>query len=191
MERLALKKLLTWIAPRLSGERSIRRAAFSADVRRGIERYLFGPTYRQLREEIGDVPEDMTFVFGHTHKPFEAVLEDPNRQKTLKVYNTGGWPIDSREPFEQIGGSILFMNERLDAASLRVFNDAEAGENVSLQVRRASADPRGSELAEWLETRLRDGSRRKDELAEPWHELKARIAGAINQRRRLYKESWG
>jgi hypothetical protein len=191
LERLALKKLLTWIAPRLSGERSIRRAAFSADVRRGIERYLFGPTYRQLREEIGDVPEEMTFVFGHTHKPFEALLEDPNRQTTLEVYNTGGWPIDSREPFEEIGGSILFMNERLDAASLRVFNDTEAGGNVTLQVKRAGSGSRGSGLADWLETRLRNGSDREAELAEPWDVLKARIADAINQRRHLYKERWG
>jgi len=190
LERLALKKLLTWIAPRLSGERSIRRAAFSAEVRRGIERYLFGPTYRQLREELGQIPAEMTFVFGHTHKPFEATVEDPNGQTAVEVYNTGGWPIDSREPFEQIGASILFMNDRLDAASLRVFNDADLEGDVSLEVRRASSDPRGAELSAWLEARLRHGDRHGGGLAEPWRELRARIADAIRQRRQLYEETW-
>ena len=187
LERLALRKLLTWIAPRLSGERSIRRAAFSAEVRRGIDRYLFGPAYRQLRDEIGRIPDQVTFVFGHTHKPFEAALDDPGSGRSVEVYNTGGWPIDSREPFEAIGASILLMNAQLDVASLRIFNDGQAGGDVSLEVRRAADDSRGSEFRTRLAARVRDrdGS---DRLAEPWSELKTRIQDAILSRRRRYAE---
>ncbi len=186
LERLALKKILTWIAPRLSGERSIRRSAFSAEVRRGIERYLFGPTYRQLRDEIGHIPDEMSFVFGHTHKPFEAVLEDPERRKPLGVYNTGGWPIDSREPFAAIGASILFMNQRLDVASLRIFNDGEAGGDVSLEVRSAVDDSPAAEFGARLAARVRGGGG-NDRLAEPWSGLRMRIQDAILGRRQLHE----
>ncbi len=187
LERLALKKLLTWIAPRLSGERSMRRGAFSAEVRRGIERYLFGPTYRQLREEVGHVPDDLTFVFGHTHKPFEAVLEDPECGRLVKVYNTGGWPIDSREPFQEIGASILFLNPHLDSASLRIFNDGEAGGDISLEVHGAAEDPRGAEFRSRLAKRVRDG-RGKGRRAQPWAALGARIQEAILRRRQSHLE---
>jgi hypothetical protein len=187
LERLALKKLLTWTAPRLSGERSIRRGAFSAEVRRGIERYLFGPTYRQLRDEVGHVPVEVTFVFGHTHKPFEAVIEDPERGKSVEVYNTGGWPIDSREPFQAIGASILFMNARLDVASLRIYNDGAAGGDVSLEVRGAAEDSRGAEFRARLAMRVRDGSagRRR---ANPWSKLRTCIQDAILRRRQFHLE---
>ena len=186
LERLALKKLLTWIAPRLSGERSIRRSAFSPEVRRGIERYLFGPTYRQLRDEIGYIPDEMTFVFGHTHKPFEAVLDIPERRQPLGVYNTGGWPIDSQEPFAAIGASILFLNARLDSASLRIFNDGEAGGDVSLELRSAVDDSPAAEFGTRLAARVRDGGG-SDGLAEPWSGLRTSIQDAILRRRQLHQ----
>lgn len=187
LERLALKKLLTWIAPRLSGERSMRRGAFSAEVRRGIERYLFGPTYRQLRDEVGHVPDETTFVFGHTHKPFEAVLDDPERGRSVEVYNTGGWPIDSWEPFQAIGASILFLNARLDSACLRIFNDGEAGGDVSLEVRGAAEGAQGAEFRSRLAKRVRDG-RGEDGQAGPWIRLGTSIREAILRRRQSHME---
>jgi hypothetical protein len=186
LERIALKKIFTWVGPKLSGERSNREAVYSPELRKGIESYLLGPAYRQLRDELGHVPADLSFVFGHTHKPFETVLEDPERNGVVEVYNTGGWPIDSREPFTALGASILFMNERLDIASLRVYNDGEGGGDVSLEFRRAGAAGRSDEFRAALEERIRGAG--GGSLAGPWAELEDRIEAAILRRRRHHEE---
>jgi len=186
LERFVVKRAINWVGPKLSGERSRRQVVHSPEVRRGIERYLFGPAYRQLREEVGRVPGDLTFVFGHTHKPYEAVLADPAGGGEVKVYNTGGWPIDSMEPSPAMGASILFMNERLEVASLRVYNDSDADGEVCLDVRAAAADEIGSEFRAAIAARVRgaDGA-----PAEPWRELEGLIHGAIVRRRRHHSEA--
>jgi hypothetical protein len=182
LERLALKKVFTWVGPKLSGERSRRQVVESPELRSGIEAYLFGPAHRQLRDELGYVPDDLTFVFGHTHKPFEDVFDDPSGNGRVKVYNTGGWPIDSIEPSEAMGASMLFLNERLDVACLRIFNDGEAGGEVALKVRRPDGIRDGDEFCASLEASVSGAA------AEPWKELEARIHEAITRRRRDLQE---
>jgi hypothetical protein len=187
LERLALKRLLTWVGPMLSGERSRRQVVYSPEIRSGIERYVFGPASRQMRDEFGYIPDDLTFVFGHTHKPFEGVLHGSAGDGPVKVYNTGGWPIDSIEPSDAMGASILFMNERLDVACLRVYNDGHESGDVTLDVRRAGdvgdGDEFGASLEACVSGRATDGT-----LTEPWKELEARIREAILQRRRHLEE---
>ncbi len=181
-----MKKIFTWVGPRLSGERSRRQVVYSPEARQGIERYLFGPVYRQLRDELGRVPDRLSFVFGHTHKPFENALRDPDGRE-IELYNTGGWPIDSREPFTAMGASVLFINERLDLASLRVYNDGEVDGDVSLDVRHAAPSPEGDEFVAAIQDRIR-GSGLAGEPAAPWKELEARIRQAILRRRRHHEE---
>ncbi|UCC84506.1 MAG: metallophosphoesterase [Gemmatimonadota bacterium] len=182
LERLALKKLFTWVGPKLSGERSKRRVVESPELRSGIEAYLFGPAYRQLRDELGRVPDDLTFVFGHTHKPFEGVLDDPSGKGRVEVFNTGGWPIDSIEPSDAMGASILFLNQQLDVACLRIFNDGGEGGEVTLDVCRPEGARDGDEFRASLEACVTGAA------AEPWKELEARIHDAIARRRRDLQE---
>jgi hypothetical protein len=182
IERLALKKLFTWVGPKLSGERSRRQVVESPELRSGIEAYLFGPAYKQMRDELGRVPDDLTFVFGHTHKPFEDILDDPSGNGRVRVFNTGGWPIDSVEPSEAMGASILFLNERLDVACLRVFNDGDEGGEVALNVRRSAGAEDGDEFCASIEECVTGTA------AEPWKELEARIHEAIARRRRDLQE---
>jgi hypothetical protein len=105
----------------------------------------------------------------------------------VKVYNTGGWPIDSVEPFPSMGASVLFLNEALEVAALRVFNDGESTGEVSFEIRSATADEPGAEFRAELESRLRDRSDPKT-FAEPWRELERCIRSAIQQRRRHHEE---
>ncbi len=182
LERLALKKLFTWVGPKLSGERSKRQVVESPELRSGIETYLFGPAYKQMRDELGHVPEDLTFVFGHTHKPFEDVFDDPSGNGQVKVFNTGGWPIDSIEPSNAMGASMLFLNERLDVACLRIFNDGEEGGEVTLEVRGPKGAGDGDEFCASLEECVTGTA------GEPWQELEARIHKAIARRRRDLRE---
>lgn len=187
LERFVLKRALGWIGPRLSGERSRRGIVQSPEMRRGIERYLFGPVYRQVREEVGRVPRDVTFVFGHTHKPYEAVMGDPEGRE-VTMYNTGGWPIDSREPSPAMGASILFLNERLEVASLRVYNDSDPDGDVELEVRAAAPDEVGVGFRAAIERRVRgaDGV-----CVGPWKELETLIHAAIVRRRRHHVKETG
>ena len=39
-------------------------------------------------------PDEVTFVFGHTHKPFEEPRTFPNLGNGVPVYNTGGWVVE-------------------------------------------------------------------------------------------------
>jgi hypothetical protein len=182
LERLALKKLFTWVGPKLSGERSRCQVVETPELRSGIEAYLFGPAYKQMRDELGYIPGDLTFVFGHTHKPFEAVLDDPSGGTRVTVFNTGGWPIDSIEPSDSIGASILFLNERLDVTCLRVFNDGAEGGEVTLDFRQPAAARDDAGFRASLEARLAGPA--GGPAAEPWIELETLIHEAIARRRR-------
>ncbi len=185
LRRLVYKRVLMWLAPKIGGERSQRRVVLSPQLRGGITRYLFGPTYRQIEGQLGAFPDDLTFVFGHTHKPFEAVLADPAGHP-VAVYNTGGWPIDSREPFDTMGASIVFMNERLEVACLRVYNDGPGGGTASLEVRRAGEAEPGDAFRAAIAERVRPGGAAP---AAPWAELADMISTAIRRRQRAHRET--
>lgn len=184
LERVVLKRLFIWMGSRLSGERSRREVVLSAELRRGIQDYLFGPALQQLETDLGRVPSDLTFVFGHTHKPFEALVRDPAGGREVRVYNTGGWPIDSRRPSAAMGASILFMNASLDIACLRIYNDGDPDGDVTLDVRRASADEPGGDFRAAIDSRVREPG--GDLVAAHWEELESLIHGAIARRRRQH-----
>jgi hypothetical protein len=137
-----------------------------------------------LEEAIGHVPGDLTVVFGHTHKPFESIVSPRSVEREVKVFNTGGWTIDSRRPFEQIGAAILFMNDALDVASLRLYNDGPDGGTVLLDVHGAEGRPGCSEFGATLEERLRGGADRTG-LADVWDDLGASLHRRIKRRREL------
>jgi len=146
-----------------------------------------GPVQRQLRDELGYIPDDLTFVFGHTHKPFEDVLDRPSGGGRVNVFNTGGWAIDSIEPSGAVGASILLLNERLDVACLRIFNDGAEGGEVTLDLRRpagaADDDGFGAAIQACVTGPAPGGA-----PAAPWLELEARIHEAIVRRRRELEE---
>jgi len=54
----------------LRSERGTTTATLSAAGQLGLRTYLEGPVRSQLQKELGGVPGDVSFVFGHTHKPF-------------------------------------------------------------------------------------------------------------------------
>ena len=71
-------------------------------------------------------------IFRKVMQKVTAAMKGVERE--VKVFNTGGWTIDSQRPFEQIGAAILFMNDALDVASLRLYNDGPGGGTVLLDV---------------------------------------------------------
>ena len=99
-----------------------------------LRRYLGGPVRQQMADEgkPGD-GRDTTFVFGHTHKPFQDQVTVPGFARPVAVYNTGGWVMDQPTMTPAQGGAAVLIDDELNVASLRLFNDALNG--VGLPVR--------------------------------------------------------
>src|SRR3990172_8736181 len=98
------------------------------------------PLYMQIIQENKKIPQDLTFVFGHTHKPFQDVRQFEGYPGRVKVYNTGGWvvenPID-RDPL--IGASVVLVDDELNTTSIRLYNEAQSMSDYKVKVEQADS----------------------------------------------------
>lgn len=85
--------------------------------------YLSTPMAAQLRDELGDLPRELNFVFGHTHKPFQDELRVDGYELPVGVFNTGGWVLDEPTLMPVQGCAAMLVSDDLEVASLRLFND--------------------------------------------------------------------
>ncbi len=181
--RMVLRIVFRRLAKGLSGERSRMAEVCSSEAMRGIEEYLFGPSFRQLHEELGEVPGDLTFLFGHTHKPFDKMMSSPDGGQ-VRVVNSGGWTIDTAVASEMFGASIVFIGDDLEVVPLRVFNDAPGGGPQALTLTGSGGGEPGR-FAKWLDERIRaDG-------ASSWQTLIASVEKATRQRREHHRSRYG
>lgn len=91
----------------------------------GLKRFLAGPVRAQIAAEYpGLVPAEVAVVFGHTHKPFQATLPlDGFPTSQVSAWNSGGWVVDSPVPQALYGGAVILMDDDLNLASLRLYNE--------------------------------------------------------------------
>lgn len=85
-------------------------------------------------------PTQVSFVFGHSHKPFERYNKDTDfagYPVKLKVYNSGGWVVDSNEVQKLHGGAAILIDENYDAVSLRLYNETDAPNGCAVKVQEA------------------------------------------------------
>lgn len=134
LEKRALKQIFSSIAERFAGERFHRERVCTAETMGVLGRYLFGPTLDQVGAHLGNVPAELAFLWGHTHKPFEKILRERRSGRDVAVYNSGGWVIDSMTPAPTIGASAILMNPSLDIATVRFFFDAPGGGHILFDV---------------------------------------------------------
>jgi hypothetical protein len=181
VEARAATPLINSLVRRASGlERGQRGVVLSPRTRAGTHRYLAGPVLDQLTTELapnpGDkIPDDVTFIFGHTHKPFEEYWEIPGYAKGVHVVNTGGWVVDTATPEPAHGAAIVLVSTDLDVASIRVYNQRDDGAAAPVVV---------SGRGEWSDE-LR-ATLRLD--AEPWTGLGRVAATAVANRHALSAE---
>jgi hypothetical protein len=102
----------------------------SPDAEQGLQDYVNGPLQIQIVHECTNrhlyFPREVTFVFGHTHKPFEKVYDfGAYLGDGVPVYNTGGWVVETLDPAALHGGAVVLLNENLDVVSLRMYNEAD------------------------------------------------------------------
>jgi hypothetical protein len=102
------------------GYRSVLSSAEVTD----LKWYLSGPVANQFKDERdGPLPEELSFIFGHTHKPFHDQLAVRPYAKPVSIYNTGGWVMDQPTRMVCQGAAAVLIDAHLNVASLRLFND--------------------------------------------------------------------
>jgi hypothetical protein len=143
------RKILEWgLSPLVRAvflcERLSRGAVLSADAQKGLRWYLAVPLKHQITNEIERRPDvglrsfpEVTFVFGHTHKPFADDLDIDHYQTWVHTYNTGGWVVDTLEPEPFHGGGIVLIDESLNTVGLKLYHENDDRTPTDVQVQTA------------------------------------------------------
>ena len=100
-------------------ERGTPETALSPGGRQGLRSYLQGPVAKQLSAQLGAVPPQVGFVFGHTHKPLCESWSLDGYNGSIPVANTGGWVVDSSAPALYQGGAAVLLDDELNSADAR------------------------------------------------------------------------
>ena len=99
----------------------------SPEAEKGLWWYVNGPLRHQIDNECKEkefpVPTEVTFVFGHTHKPFQEDMNFKEYTGWVDVYNTGGWVVETVDPQPLHGSGIVLVDEDLNAVSIRMYNE--------------------------------------------------------------------
>jgi hypothetical protein len=90
----------------------------SDSAAQGLRAYVEGPLRRQFETERAPQPKSLSFVLGHTHKPFVERWEDGTQ-----VLNTGGWVVDAPELQPLHGAAAVLVSEDLSTVSIRWYNE--------------------------------------------------------------------
>ena len=112
-------------------ERTLGDLSMSQELRQEIISYMKYPLWNQMRMEMKDLgkthnlmPEEMSLIIGHTHKPMQETIDLSYPVKSASIYNTGGWVIDKANPEPAYGGAIAFIDGNMNVALLGMFREA-------------------------------------------------------------------
>ena len=177
-ERWALNAVLRREVLKVAtSERGTPAVTLTAAGQTGLRDYLEGPVRGQLRQQLGQVPEEVTFVYGHTHKPFVDQWSVPGFPSPVSIANTGGWVVDTATPAPVQAGVAVLVNEELDAASLQFYRQSPGSAPVPVQL----LPPAGGQPSAWHS----ELASRIDPAAPPWATLSESAAKLVAQRHRL------
>jgi hypothetical protein len=134
LTRRIMRDLFSHLASRAGRlERHHPNAPLSANAQKGLQAYLEGPLLAQLSAEVDKVPPT-TLVFGHTHKPFENTVQAKGFDSPVKLANTGGWVVDTTQTNPLQGAAAVIVDENLDVASLRLYNQADNESDYQVRI---------------------------------------------------------
>ncbi|MEO5360698.1 MAG: metallophosphoesterase [Nitrospirota bacterium] len=137
---LLLNHLIDRLIDKITFERKFNEANLSNGARKGLIDYLVMQVCNQIMGEKGEtaqMPTDNKFIFGHTHTPFVENMDvNASRYKDncpkdypgnyptrFDLYNTGGWVVDTIKPEKAHGGAVVFIDDDLNAASLKMYDE--------------------------------------------------------------------
>ncbi len=180
LRQFVLRHVFLRVAEHMGTERTRFHVVCSDGTIEGIQRYLFGPALTQLNDEFGDGERELTFLFGHTHKPFERVLASEDGSQKATVFNSGGWTIDTLSPDPAFGASILLIGEELDVVSIRVFNDGPDGRHFRERVLAPDGGGTGAAFLGAMEEALVAA---RESASNPWDRLGRALRQEVDVRR--------
>lgn len=122
-------------------ERFSYDAYLSRASTQGLCAYIDHVVADQMRQELGAQAGEarLTFVFGHTHKPFADAVVAQSFARPVTVYNTGGWVLDTALLSTVEGAALAFVDERMNTALLTLYS--LDGDGVLQRAAVSSADP--------------------------------------------------
>jgi UDP-2,3-diacylglucosamine pyrophosphatase LpxH len=151
----------------------------SPHAEEGLLTYLNGAVATQVAAEIGH-PEDVTFVFGHTHKPFIETRTTTAFTMPVQVANTGGWVVDTPQRNPIKGASLILIDDQLNVASLRCYTEGDDASSYRLRIDPVNADGT-NELVDQLRAAIDPGR-------DPWAQLAQAIQSAVSDRGRQLED---
>jgi hypothetical protein len=156
-------------------ERHHSDAVLSADAELGLQKYIEGPVLLQLVTECnGDVPVDMAFLFGHTHKPFAVQRSFGGYRRAVGVANTGGWVVDTLDPMPLHGAAAVLLDEKLDGVLLTMYTQHKRDDDYRVTVQ-PLPDAASHAFGKRIEGLV-------DNDSQPWKGFNAAIAQTVRER---------
>lgn len=174
---LASTALRTEGVSRLHRERHRPDTTLSPAAERGLAQFVAGPVRSQLSPAE---PDHMTFVFGHTHKPFVDSRTIEGFVNPVSIVNTGGWVVDSVDSDPRKGASLIAVDWDANVAVVRCYTqqDDEAAFRITVTSGDANQDnPLVAELGALI-----------DPARDPWLSLGQSLSAAVNDRSRELRE---
>ncbi|MFX0196850.1 MAG: metallophosphoesterase [Candidatus Hodarchaeota archaeon] len=135
MEAKFLKEIFLWLfaGKILKREKTATQSVLSKDAKKNLRTYVEGLLLQQILAECqNQVPSQISFVFGHTHKPFQKNWLFKGYPNEVPLYNTGGWVVDTITRKPAHGGAIVLVDEELNLTSIRMYNESTDPRTVNV-----------------------------------------------------------
>jgi hypothetical protein len=138
----------------------------------GLIDYLRGPLARQLHDELGDGDHEYSFVFGHTHKPFQQFVEVAPARR-VAVYNTGGWVNETAQIQPTQGAQAVLVDDELNVVAVELFRQTTDPSRYRVRVREPLVDDDGHHrFRSLIDDRVRP-------TEAPWTDFSASVADEL------------
>jgi len=146
----------------------------SPDAQHGLHLFIETMLLAQIRtENKQNIPADITFIFGHTHKPFSQEMNFTGYPASMNVYNSGGWVVDTVQPTSIYGAAVILVDETLQPISLRMYNQATSAADYNVRVEEST---RQGATSSPFHDRI---SALVNPASEPWKSFSATVAEAV------------
>jgi metallophosphoesterase superfamily enzyme len=172
--RAAVDRIAHFVVAR---ERRHPEQVLREDTERGLREYVEGPLRKQvLTERNGEEPEQVTFVFGHTHKPFAGVRDYNGFRQPVAIANTGGWVVDTLQPMPLHGAGVVLFDEHLDGVLLQMYMQHDRDDDYAVAVLPIPGATT-TDLATRIEQIIAANS-------DPWRNFSTAVAKVVRDRQR-------
>jgi UDP-2,3-diacylglucosamine pyrophosphatase LpxH len=119
-----LKEVMKLTLGKQASKERNQGSILSGDALEGLKKLMEVYMLNQIKFELNKaVPSDMTFLFGHTHKPFGEYMDFLGYNGKVRVFNTGGWVVDTTEQMNYHGGTVLLVDDELDVVALKLYHE--------------------------------------------------------------------